>query len=160
MAEPHASRPFFVYTIYIASTPEKVFAALTDAAATGKFWFGNAATSDWEAGSPVTFHREGKLIVQGTVLEHEPPRRLAYSFKPVHDALFSGERPSRVVFDLERQKDQVRLTVTHDDFAEDSKVLPNISKGWPLVLSSLKSYLETGRVLYAPWYEKETAAAS
>ncbi|HVV62744.1 MAG TPA: SRPBCC family protein [Pseudolabrys sp.] len=160
MAEPHASRPFFVYTIYIASTPEKVFAALTDAAATGKFWFGNAATSDWEAGSPVTFHREGKLIVQGTVLEHEPPRRLAYSFRPVHDALFSGERPSRVVFDLERQKDQVRLTVTHDDFAEDSKVLPNISKGWPLVISSLKSYLETGRVLYAPWYEKETAAAS
>ncbi|MGH6790686.1 MAG: SRPBCC family protein [Pseudolabrys sp.] len=162
MTETRASKPIFAYTIYIASTPEKVFAALTDATATGKFWFGNAATSDWKVGSPVTFHREGKLIVQGTILEHEPPLRLSYSFKPMHDELFSGEQPSRVVFDLEQQKDQVKLTVTHDEFAEDSKVFPNISKGWPLVLSSLKSYLETNRVLYAPWYEekKEPAAAS
>ena len=61
----------------------------------------------------------------------------------------------------EQQKDQVKLTVTHDEFAEDSRVFANISKGWPLVLSSLKSYLEANRVLYAPWYdEKDRAAAS
>jgi hypothetical protein len=65
------------------------------------------------------------------------------------------------VFELERQRDQVKLTVTHDDFVEDSKVFPAISKGWPLVLSSLKSYLELDRVvLHAPWYDKEPAAAS
>jgi uncharacterized protein YndB with AHSA1/START domain len=161
MAEMSRSKPFFVYTIYIASTPDKVFAALTDATATSKFWFGNAATSDWKVGSPVTFHREGNLIVEGQILEYMPPRRLSYSFKPVHDELFSGEQPSRVVFDLEQQKDQVKLTVTHDEFAEDSRVFANISKGWPLVLSSLKSYLEANRVLYAPWYdEKDRAAAS
>ena len=65
-----------------------------------------------------------------------------------------------MVFEIEPQRDQVKLTVTHDDFAPDSKVFASISNGWPLVLSSLKSYLEANRVLYAPWYEKEGAAAS
>ncbi len=149
------SKPVFVYVSYIASTPDKVFKALTSHEATGKFWFGNAATSDWKIGSPVEFHREGKLILKGKILENDPPRRLSYSFIPMHDEKFSGEQPSRVVFELEQQRDQVKLTVTHDDFAEDSKVFASISQGWPLVLSSLKSYLETNRVLYAPWYEKD-----
>ena len=153
------SKPVFVYVIYIASTPEKVFKALTDTDATAHFWFGNAVTSDWKKGSLVEFHREGKLIVKGSVLEYDPPRRLSYTFHSQHDGFFS-ETPSRVVLDLEQQKDQVKLTVTHDNFADGSKVFDSISKGWPLVLSSLKSYLEANRVLYAPWYEKQDAAAS
>jgi len=100
------------------------------------------------------------LIVQGKVLEYDPPRRLSYTFHSMYDPFYGAEQPSRVVIDLERQKDQVKLTVTHDDFAEGSKVFDAISKGWPLVLSSLKSYLEANRVLYAPWYEKEPTAAS
>ena len=154
------SKPVFVYTIYIASTSEKVFKALTDTDATAQFWFGNAATSDWKVGSPVTFHREGKLILKGQVLEHDPPRRLSYTFLPQHDDFFSKTHASRVVLDLEAQKDQVKLTLTHDDFAEGSKVFASISNGWPLVLSSLKSYLEANRVLRAPWYDKQEAAAS
>jgi uncharacterized protein YndB with AHSA1/START domain len=93
------------------------------------------------------------------VLEYDPPRRLSYTFHSQHDGLFS-ETPSRVVLDIERQKDQVKLTVTHDDFAPGSKVFEAISRGWPVVLSSLKSYLEANRVLYAPRYEKQGAAAS
>jgi len=154
------SKPVFVYVSYIASTPDKVFQALTSHEATGKFWFGNAATSDWKVGSPINFHREDKLIIKGEVLENDPPRRLSYTFKPMHDEQLAAEQPSRVVFDLEQQRDQVKLTVTHDDFAPDSKVFAGISNGWPLVLSSLKSYLETNRVLRAPWYEKQDAAAS
>ena len=154
------SKPVFVYTIYIASTPEKVFKALTDTDATAKFWFGNAVTSDWKVGAPVEFRREGKLIVKGNVLEYDPPRRLAYTFHSQHDGLDS-ETPTRVVLDLEKQKNQVKLTVTHDEFAPDSKLFDRISNGWPLVLSSLKSYLEMNRVvLHAPWYDKEPAAAS
>jgi uncharacterized protein YndB with AHSA1/START domain len=154
------SKPVFVYTIYIASTPEKVFKALTDTDATAKFWFGNAVTSDWKVGAPVEFRREGKLIVKGNVLEYDPPRRLAYTFHSQHDGLDS-ETPTRVVLDLEKQKDQVKLTVTHDAFAPGSKLFDRISNGWPLVLSSLKSYLEMNRVvLHAPWYDKEPAAAS
>jgi uncharacterized protein YndB with AHSA1/START domain len=151
------SKPVFVYVTYIASTPDKVFKALTSHEATGKFWFGNAVTSDWKVGSLFEFHREGKLIVRGTVLENEPPRRLSYTFQSMHEPFNGSERPSR---ELEWQKDQVKLTVTHDDFAPDSKVFAGISNGWPLVLSSLKSYLETNRVLRAPWYEKQEAAAS
>jgi uncharacterized protein YndB with AHSA1/START domain len=155
------SKPVFVYVTYIASTPDKVFKALTSHEATGKFWFGNAATSDWKVGSPIEFHREGDLKVRGKVLENDPPRRLSYTFQSMHEPFNGSERPSRVVFDLEQQKGQVKLTVTHDDFDEDSKVFAGISNGWPLVLSSLKSFLETGTSpLYAPWYKKQEAAAS
>ena len=104
------SKPFFVYTIYIASTPEKVFKALTDTDVTAKFWFGNAVTSDWKVDAPIEFRREGKLIVQGKVLEYDPPRRLSYTFHSMHEPFYGAEQPSRVVIDLERQKDQVKLT--------------------------------------------------
>jgi uncharacterized protein YndB with AHSA1/START domain len=154
------NKPVFVYTIYIASTPEKVFKALTDTDATAKFWFGNAATSDWMIGSPIEFHREGKLILQGKILENDPPRRLSYTFQSMHEPYNGAEPPSRVVMDLEKQKDQVKLVVTHDHFQEDSKVFAGISQGWPLVLSSLKSYLEANRVLHAPWYEQKQPAGA
>jgi uncharacterized protein YndB with AHSA1/START domain len=148
------SKPLFVYTIYIASTPEKVFTALTDSNATAKFWFGNAVTCTWKVGAPLEFHREGKLSLKGEVLEYDPPRRLSYTFRPMHEPFNGNEPPSRVMFDLEKQKDQVKLTVMHDDLAADGKVFEAIGRGWPLVLSSLKSYLEADRVLHAPWYEK------
>jgi uncharacterized protein YndB with AHSA1/START domain len=153
------SKPDFVYTIYIASTSEKVFKALTDTDATAKFWFGNAATSDWHVGSPIAFHRDGKLILQGKILENDPPRRLSYTFQSMHEPFNGKEKASRVVFDLEQQRDQVKLTVTHDDFVEGSKVFEAITNGWPLVLSSLKSYLEANRVLEAPWGSVKASAA-
>lgn len=154
------SKPAFVYVTYIASTSEKVFKALTDTDATAKFWFGHAVTSDWKVGSPVKFHREGKLTLSGQVLENDPPRRLSYTFTPQHEP-HDGSDTSRVVMDLEQQKGQVKLTVTHDDFATDSKVFAGISNGWPLVLSNLKSYLETGSTpLYAPWYEEAAKPAT
>ena len=155
-----SDKPKFVYVTYIAASPEKVWQALIDREATGRFWFGNAVTSDWKVGSPLAFHRNGKLIVEGKVLENDPPRRLSYTFRSMHDEALSAEPPSRVVFELEPQKDQVKLTVIHDHFVGDSKLFVSISNGWPLVLSSLTSYLETGRVLRAPWYEQEAAAAS
>lgn len=154
------SKPSFVYVTYIASTPEKVWQALTSPEATAKFWFGNAVTSDWKVGSPLEFRREGRLVVEGKVLENEPPRRLSYTFRSMHEPFNGSEQASRVVFELEQQKDQIKLTVTHDDFIEGSKVFASISNGWPLVLSSLKSYLESGRVLHAPWYENKEAVAS
>src|SRR5215475_13342297 len=79
------SKPVFVYTIYIASTPEKVFKALTDTDVTARFWFGNAVTSDWKVGAPVEFRRQGELIVQGKVLEYDPPRRIIFQHFALHD---------------------------------------------------------------------------
>ncbi|MCA6122451.1 SRPBCC family protein [Bradyrhizobium sp. WSM 1704] len=150
------SKPEFVYTIYIASTPEKVFAALTDAKMSEQYWHGNFVESDWKVGSSFVLRmpRHDKEV-SGEVLEYDPPRRLAYSFL-AHDGSDNG-KASRVTFQLERQRDQVRLTMIHDRFEPGSPVLEKISLGWPLILSSLKSYLECGKVLYAPWYEDETA---
>jgi len=151
------SKPEFVYVIYIASTPEQVFKALTDEKMSEQYWVGNRVVSDWTIGAPfaLKLKREAKDVT-GKVLEYDPPRRLAYLFHPQHDGM-DGEPPSRVTFELEQQKDQVKLTIVHDTFEPGSKAFESVSRGWPLVLSSLKSYLETGRVLHAPWYEAESA---
>jgi uncharacterized protein YndB with AHSA1/START domain len=151
------SKPEFVYVIYIASTPEKVFQALTDEKMSEQYWVGNRVVSDWKIGAPFALKlKHEEKDVTGQVLEFDPPRRLAYSFRAAHAGM-EAEPPSRVTFELEPQKDQVKLAVVHDKFEPGSKALESVSRGWPLVLSSLKSYLETGKVLYAPWYEAESA---
>jgi uncharacterized protein YndB with AHSA1/START domain len=152
------SKPSFIYVIYIASTAERVFEALTDAKISQRYWTGNRVESDWKVGSAfaLKLKREGQDIT-GQILEVDPPRRLAYTFQPQHGGL-EDEKHSRVTFTLEQQKDQVKLTLSHDDFEPGSKVFESISQGWPLVLSSLKSLMETGHVvLHAPWYEEENA---
>jgi uncharacterized protein YndB with AHSA1/START domain len=152
------SKPEFVYVIYIASTPERVFEALTDTKMSERYWHGNFVESDWKVGSPFTLrlvHHDND--VTGEVLEYDPPHRLAYSFR-AHDGS-DGGKPSRVTFELEPQRDQVRLTMVHDRFEPGSPVLDKVSMGWPLILSSLKSYIECGKVLYAPWYEGLVAKA-
>jgi uncharacterized protein YndB with AHSA1/START domain len=152
-------KPKFVYVVYIASTPEKVFAALTDAKMSEQYWSGNRVVSDWKVGSPFTLKlkRREKNDIVGKVLEFDPPRRLAYTFHPHHDGL-EKEGPSRVTFDIEPHEDQVKLTITHDEFPVGSEVFEHISRGWPQVMSSLKSFLESGKGMVAPWYrEAETA---
>jgi uncharacterized protein YndB with AHSA1/START domain len=152
------NKPSFVYVIYIASTAEKVFEALTDGKMSERYWTGNRVESDWKVGSPFTLKlkRHDKNVV-GKVLEVDPPRRLAYTFQAQHDGL-EHEKPSRVTFELEQQRDQVRLTLIHDDFEPGGRTFEGISQGWPLVLSGLKSLLETGQVrLHAPWYEAADA---
>jgi uncharacterized protein YndB with AHSA1/START domain len=152
-----SDKPKFVYVIYIASTVEKVFKALTDPKQSARYWFGYEVTSDWKVGAVFSLVKDGKPWDTGKVLEYDPPRRLSYSFHPEHDGL-ETEKPSRVTFNLEEINGQVKLTMTHDDFAESSQVLPKISTGWPSVLSSLKSLLETGKELPPFWvgdYDKK-----
>ena len=144
------SKPTFVYVIYIASTPDKVFKALTDPQQSARYWFGCAVTSSWKMGAPVSLVKDGKTLDDGKVLEYDPPRRLSYTFHPMHDGL-EGEKPSRVAFDLEEINGLVKLTMTHDDFADGSKVFLKIQVGWPSILSSLKSLLETGKELPPFW---------
>jgi uncharacterized protein YndB with AHSA1/START domain len=140
-------KPEFVYTAYIKTTPEKLWHALTDPEFTLSYWFGCSLHSDWKVGSPMQMQRDGRVVNDGFVLESDPPRRLSYSWLSVFDPEMIKERPSRVTFVLEPSNGAVKLTVTHEDFAEGSKTLPSISGGWPLVLSSLKSILETGKPL-------------
>ena len=150
------ARSTFVYVTYIASTPEKVFDALTDGPMSEHYWSGNRLESDWKVGAPVRLKLKHQTSdVTGQVLEVDRPRRLAYTFVGHGD--FAAEGPTRVVFDIEAHKDQVKLTVSHDGFQAGSKMFEAISGGWPHVLSSLKSYLESGTGLNAPWYQAASA---
>jgi uncharacterized protein YndB with AHSA1/START domain len=141
-------KPSFVYCTYIASTPEKIWEALTGGDFTAQYWGGRRIESDWKPGSAVKHRQEdGSYEWQGEVLEADPPKLLSYTF----DVLDDGEPASRVTFELVPFMGHVRLTLTHDDFEPGSKTFEGISQGWPAILSSLKSLLETGKPLFPDW---------
>jgi uncharacterized protein YndB with AHSA1/START domain len=142
------SNPEFVYVTYIETTAEKLWHALTDGDFHERYWFGHHATSDWKVGSTYRFSKQGKPSVEGKVLESDPPHRLAYTWEPCSEDA-KRERTSRVTFDLEPRGKVIKLTVTHDDLDEGGKTLRDISGGWPMVMASLKSFLETGKPLPA-----------
>ena len=141
------SKPEFVYTTFIKTTPEKLWHALTDKDFTERYWYGCSLSSDWKVGSRMHMDKGGRVMNECVVLESDPPRRLSYSWLTVFDEEMKKETPSRVTFVLEPRHNAVKLTVTHEGFAAGSKTLPSISTGWPAVLSSLKSILETGQPL-------------
>jgi uncharacterized protein YndB with AHSA1/START domain len=153
-------KPEFVYTTYIETSAEKLWQALTDGDFTERYWFGHRGTSDWKAGSPYTFARQGAPSIEGKVLVSDPPRQLSYSWDSCSPEA-RRERTSRVTFDLEPRGKVVKLTVTHDELDERGVTLRNISGGWPMVIASLKSLLETGHGLDIdpPPAQKETACA-
>ena len=142
------SKPEFVYTTYIETTPEKLWHALTDGDFTERYWFGHRVASNWKVGSPYRFTHPGKSSPEGKVLVSEPPKKLAYTWNGCSDET-KREGPSRVTFDIEPRGNVVKLTVTHDNLDEGGKTFRGISEGWPMVLASLKSFLENGRPLPA-----------
>jgi uncharacterized protein YndB with AHSA1/START domain/DNA-binding transcriptional ArsR family regulator len=155
------SKPEFVYTTYVRTTPEQLWRGLTDPAFTQQYW-GTAIETDWKPGSAMTWvvKADTRIADAGqVVLEAEPYTRLSYAWHTFTEAWAKAydvdedyrarvaEEPrSRVTFELEPKGDQVKLTVTHDGFTETSEVLPGVSQGWPEVISGLKTLLETGRV--------------
>ena len=151
-------KPDYVYVTYIATTPEKLWKALTEVDLMRQWWLdpkagcSRANVSDWKPGSGWKHQRmdgSGIVDIVGKVLEHTPPSRLAFTWaRPSEEADVS--KHSRVTFDIEPYTDKmVRLTVTHDEL--DEAMLKGISGGWPTVLSNLKTFLETGRPLpYVP----------
>ena len=155
-----SNRPQFVYVIHIASTPEKVWQALTEPGITEQYWFGFRVAANGKVGEHMTaWDPAGKEVHHDVILESDPPRRLSYAWRPLYDDV-KHERPSRVTIDIAQLKDQVRVTIVHDDFDVGSILFPKISKGWPAVLSSLKSFLETGRSLAPFWAESASPAAT
>ena len=143
-------KPEFVYVTYIETTPEKLWDALTNSAFTRQYWFETEVRSDWKVGSPFALVMNGKITDSGEILEAARPRRLAYTFRHELDEDMRKEGATKVVFTLEPHGKLVKLTVTHEGFGTPSKLLDGISKGWPAILSSLKSLLETGKPLVIP----------
>jgi uncharacterized protein YndB with AHSA1/START domain len=144
------SKPEFVYVTYIATTPERLWEALTSSEFSKRYWWDSRVVSDWKVGSPFSLVLNGKTTDVGEILQADAPRRLSYSFRHILNEAARNERPSRVTFVLEPHGKLVKLTLTHQDFAEDSVILDGISKGWPAIMSSLKSMLETGQPLVIP----------
>jgi uncharacterized protein YndB with AHSA1/START domain len=144
------SKPEFVYVTYIETTPEKLWEALTNGEFTKRYWFNTEVKSDWKVGSPFALVMNGTTTDVGEILEADRPRRLAYTFKHQLDEELRKEPPTKVAFAIEPHGDLVKLTVTHEGFIEGSKLLDGISKGWPAILSGLKTLLETGKVFAIP----------
>jgi uncharacterized protein YndB with AHSA1/START domain len=143
-------KPEFVYVTYIETTPEQLWDALTSSEFTRRYWFNTEVRSDWKVGSPFALVMDGKTTDAGEILEADRPRRLAYTFKHVLNEEPKKEPASKVVFTLEPHGKVVKLTLTHEGFVEGGRMLDGISKGWPAILASLKSLLETGAALAIP----------
>ena len=142
-------KPGTVYTIYIAATPEKVWEALTSAELSRKYFFGNAVEIELKVGGKYIVRQpDGALHISGEVVECEPPRKLTFTFNVNWPALIEKLGPTLVSYDIEQAGDAVRLTMTesHDRPLSDD-ILSGGRQGWPAILSSLKSLLETGQPL-------------
>lgn len=136
----------FVYVTYIRSTAEKVFEAITQPGIARRYW-GHENVSDWLPGSAWQHVRASEphtVELVGKVVESVPPTRLVITWANASQADDPGAY-SRVTFDIVSYEDMVRLTVTHDELEAGSGMANGIQKGWPIVLSSLKSLLETGQ---------------
>jgi len=162
LEETPMSETDFVYTTYIKTTAEALWTALTDPAFTSRYW-GVELTSDWAVGAPVSWAFAGITMAdpRQQVLAADPPRRLSYTWHAITDefralmpadeaelvARMATEPLSHVTFEIEEAGESVRLTVTHGGFEPGSEIRDGISGGWPEILSSLKTLLETGEPL-------------
>ena len=161
LEEDPMEAPTFVYTTYIRTTPERLWQALTEPAFTRRYW-GATFRSDWKEGSTMIWEQRGVTCddPEQIVLESEPYRRLSYTWHTFTPELgeairltdeiserIAAEPRSKVTFDIEPLGDLVKLTVVHDGFEAGSVVATLVSEGWPPILSSLKTLLETGETL-------------
>jgi uncharacterized protein YndB with AHSA1/START domain len=138
----------FVYVTYIRTTPEKLWDALLKPEFTTKYWFGIRQESDWTKGSPwkLTFP-DGRVADSGEVIEIERPRRLMLKWRHELMPELREEGYSRCTMQMEETDGSVKLTITHEIDRPDAEFIRAVSGGWPKILSSLKSLLETGEAL-------------
>ena len=139
-----------VFEIYIRTTPERLWEAITDGEIRSKYQFGNRVSSDWTPGSrfEMSNPRADVLLGEGENLEVDPPRRLVQSMVALWSDDVKREGTSRVTWEIEPVGDSCRLTVTHDQLREGAH--DELYGGWPMILSGLKTWLETGELLTTP----------
>jgi len=138
----------FVYVTYIRTTPEKLWQALTEPEFTRQFWAGTIQECDWKVGSPWKIVvPDGRVADSGEVIEIDPPRKLVLSWQNHLFPDANAEGFSRLTYEIESMGSLVKLTVSHTMDKKDSTLIEKVSNGWPHLLSSLKSLLETGHAL-------------
>jgi uncharacterized protein YndB with AHSA1/START domain/DNA-binding transcriptional ArsR family regulator len=153
------SAPKHVYEVYIRTTPERLWQAITDPAMTSLYYFSSHIQSDFKPGSPFTMRKaDGTLDIDGEILEADPPRKLVQTFN-IRWMPGVDDPPSRVTWEITPMGDTCRLSLTHDGFASETRTYAEVGGGWSLILSSLKSLLETGEPLRVGEQEEATATA-
>ena len=142
-----SNRSHFVYVTFIRTTPAKLWEALTDPQFIRQYWFNFTIASDFKKGSPWKMTSpDGTLTDAGEILESDPPRRMVIRWQHEWKPELKAEGPGRCTLDLEPAGSAVKLTITHEIEQPESKLINAVSGGWPLILSNLKSLLETGAV--------------
>jgi len=138
----------FAYVIYIRTTPEKLWQALIEPEFTRQFWAETWQESEWKPGASWRIMiPDGRVADTGEILEFEPYRRIVLTWRNEFKPELRAEGHSRLTYELEPQQDSVKLTVLHEIDKTGSKFIQAVSQGWPPILSSLKSLLETGEAL-------------
>jgi uncharacterized protein YndB with AHSA1/START domain/DNA-binding transcriptional ArsR family regulator len=139
-----------VFEIYVRTTPERLWEAITDPVIRSKYNFGAGVISDWTPGSRLEMDvpNAGVRLGEGEVLEVDPPRRLVHTMTALWSDEVKSEGASRVTWEIEPIADSCRLTVTHDQLREGAN--DQLYGGWPMILSGLKTWLETGELLTTP----------
>ena len=147
------SRSAFVYVTYIRTTPEKLWAALTDPEFHKQYWFGMHCDSDWTAGSPWQLVSDtGQVFDAGAIVESDPPRKLVIRWEHQVRPELKAEGPSLCTMELEPIGPTVKLSITHAIERDRSTFIDAVSGGWPKILSNLKSLLETGEIALVEAY--------
>ena len=148
----------FVYVIYIRTTPEKLWSALTDVKAMKLYWFGCHCESQWRAGSSwKMMYPDGRIADAGEIVAAEPPRRLVIRWQHQNKPELKAEGESHCTMELEPSGSAVKLSITHTIERQPSNFIVAVSGGWPKVISNLKSLLETGSSVLQDPYPIESA---
>ena len=135
----------FVYVTYIRTTPEKLWAALTTPEFMKKYWFGMSFETDWKVGSPWKLvSPDGRVADAGDIIETDRPKRLVLRWRSQSRPELNQEGDARCTMEIEPAGEVVKLTITHEIDKPGSKLIGAVSIGWPKILSSLKTLLETG----------------
>ena len=139
-----------IFEIYIKTTPERLWEAITNSEIRSKYQFGNTIETDWTPGGSFTMNnvKAGAPLGEGENLEVDPPRRLVQTMRALWGEDVKAEGTSKITWDIEQVGDSCRLTVTHSDLREGAN--EQLYGGWPMILSGLKTWLETGERLTTP----------
>ncbi|HEY1168429.1 MAG TPA: SRPBCC domain-containing protein [Candidatus Limnocylindrales bacterium] len=154
---PMGAAPRHVYEIYIRTTPERLWRAITDPADTRLYYFGTEVQSDWKVGSKLVYLEGGHVTLDCNILEIDPTHKLVHSFTMSYDPEMAAERPSRVTWEIEKLGDACRLTLVHDEFDGETRTYHEVEHGWAHILSSLKTLIETGQPLIVESHAEEAA---
>ena len=142
------STPKQVYEIFIRTTPERLWQALTDGALSRQYYFNTQVRSDLETGKPFQyFGDDGTMHLDGEILEIDPPRRLVTTFSALWSPEMAADPPSRITYEIEPMGATCKLTMIHDGFESETATYREVAGGWSLILSGLKTLLETGEPL-------------